>query len=399
MIENLARWRLLRFVTLLSVRQSARRARRSLASFIGVIGGLVLAFTQMGVQDALYESAVRLHRTLAGEVIIIPNEFDMLMNPVWFERNALSSVAAHPMIEDITFLYELTPMIRGINGERAQPLLIVGVDPYAPAVVPGRINADFSNILIPGQALWDRLSRPQWGDVNGALARSGSVDLQTAMANLTLQTPITIVGTYTMGSSITLLGSMIVSLDTFRDIGGQSPERPNMAVIKLKPGVSPDAAVAAFNSLLPEHVHAISISALIEKEKHFWSTETPIGYLLDLSAAIGIFICAVFVGQALVQTVDENLSEYAVLRTFDVPDGAFLLAIMMTGLFLVLAAMPLSAAVSLVFYKITAAATGLPLEMTAWRAFVILGFSVATAIVAGLLTGRRLMTADPARLL
>lgn len=399
MIAALSRWRLLRFVTLLSMRQAARRARRSLASFVGVIGGLLLAFTQLGIQDALYESAVRLHHTLNGEVVVIPHEFDMLLNPVWFERNALSSVAGHPLVERLTYLYELTPMIRGLNGDRAQPLLVIGVDPLDPAIVPDRIGADLAKTQIPGQALWDRLSQSHWGDVNGALAENGAVELYTAMANLTFQEPLTVVDTFKMGSSITLLGSMIVSLDTFRDIGGQSAERPNMGVIKLKAGADPESAARSFNRLLPPHVHAVSVSALIDKEKRFWSTETPIGYLLDLSAAIGIFICAVFVGQALVQTVDENLSEYAVLRTLDVPDSAFVVAIVMTGVFLVAAATPAAALVAIIFYEVISAATGLPLEMAEKRAVQILVLSIGTALIAGLMTGRRLLTADPARLL
>lgn len=392
-------FRLLKFITVLSARQSARRARRSIASFIGVVGGLVLAFSQIGIQDALYSSAVRLHHTLNGEVVVVPREFDMLLNPVWFERNALSAVAAHPMIADTTFLYETAPAIRGLNGERAQQLLILGVDPYAPAIDPSMIDADLSHILIPGQAIWDRRSQHHWGDVNGALARDGSVDLQTAMANLTLQTSITVVGSYALGGSITVLGSMIVSQDTFQDLSGQSAERPNMAVIKLKPGVSPEAAVWEFNKLLPEHVRAISVSSLIAEEKRFWSNETPIGYFLDLSAAIGIFICAVFVGQALVQTVDENLSEYAVLRTLDMPDHAFSLAIVLTGIFLVVTASPFAVGLAVLVYHFAAAATDLPFDMTLYRMAGVIGLSLLTAVIAGLLTGRRLVTADPARLL
>jgi len=399
MMRRTALLRLLRFVSLLSVRQSLRRARRSLASFVGVIGGLVLAFAQIGIQDALYDGAIRLHNTLNGEVIIVPAEFDMLLNPVWFERNALSTIAAQRAVADITYLYSAAPAIRGISGNKVQQLLVLGLDPYAPAIDTRRIGADLSKILIPGNALWDSRSQHHWGDINGALKRHGSVDLQTAMANLSLQTPITIVGSYELGGSITVLGSMIVSQDTFRDFGGQSAERPNMAVIRLKPGVSPEAAVAEFNQMLPSHVRAVSIAALIAEERRFWSEETPIGYFLDLSAAIGIFICAVFVGQALVQTIDENLSEYAVLRTLDVPDGAMLLAIVLTGLFLVLAASPFAAGAAMVIYRFAAAATDLPFDMTLMRSVKIVGISLLTSLFAGLLTGRRLVTADPARLL
>ncbi len=398
-LRHLLKLRLLQFVVKLSARQSSRRARRSLASFIGIVGGLVLAFAQTGIQDALYESAVRLHRTLNGEIAVVPREFDMMLNPVWFERNALSVIAEDPDIAEMTFLSITAPPVRAITGQRVQQLLIFSIDPYAPAIDPAKIGADLNKILIPGNALWDRRSQHHWGDVIGAIARAGSVDMHTAMANLTLQSPLTIVGTYSMGSSITILASMIVSPDTFRELGGQSAERPNVAVMKLRAGADAQDVAAKLNVLLPEHVRAVTIAELIAEEKRFWSEETPIGYFLDLSAALGIFICAVFVGQALVQTVDENLSEYAVLRTMDMPDGAFVLAIVFTGLFLVLTAAPFALGASLALYEVAARATDLPFAMTVAGATKIIGLSALTAVVAGLLTGRKLMTADPAKLL
>ena len=70
-----------------------------------------------------------------------------------------------------------------------QQLLVLGLDPYAPAIDTRRIGADLSKILIPGHALWDSRSQHHWGDINGALKRHGSVDLQTAMALLRKELP------------------------------------------------------------------------------------------------------------------------------------------------------------------------------------------------------------------
>jgi putative ABC transport system permease protein len=66
---------LARFALQISVQQVLRRARRSAAAFVGIAGGLLLVLMQLGFQNALYDSAVRLHRALDGDLVIVAKEF------------------------------------------------------------------------------------------------------------------------------------------------------------------------------------------------------------------------------------------------------------------------------------------------------------------------------------
>ena len=78
---------LLRFALLVSFQQVRARARGSVAAFAGIAGGIVLVLMQLGFQSALYNSAVRLHRIIDGEVVVVAREFRSIQDPTWFPRN------------------------------------------------------------------------------------------------------------------------------------------------------------------------------------------------------------------------------------------------------------------------------------------------------------------------
>ncbi|HEV2602978.1 MAG TPA: FtsX-like permease family protein [Microvirga sp.] len=391
--------RLLRFALLLGWRQAARRARRSLATFAGVTGGLVLVLMQLGFQDALYESAVRIHRALAGEVVIVPREFNALPNAAWFERGALAAAEAHPDVAAVATLNVMSLMLRNFETRQIQALLLLAIDPEVPAIDPSIIGADLSALRLPGRALWDTRSRPRWGDISGTLARDGTVEVETALAGLHLQVPLTIAGSYSLGGSIVSLGTMLVAEATLTAINGQTGERPTLAVLRLQPGTNPTKAARAIGALLPPYLLALTRDELAAREKRFWSRDTPIGFLFDLGALLGFVICAVFVGQALVQTVEESLPEYAVLRTLDLPDRFFVLAILVSGVLLAAAATPVAGVLAALLYRMSVMATGLPLEMSMQRVALVGLLAAVTASVAGLAAGRRIRRADPASLL
>ena len=56
--------------------QQLRRQRTStLLSLAGVTASLLVIFAQLGIERAVYESSVRLHRMVAGDLIIVPYGF------------------------------------------------------------------------------------------------------------------------------------------------------------------------------------------------------------------------------------------------------------------------------------------------------------------------------------
>ena len=119
--------------------------------------------------------------------------------------------------------------------------------------------------------------------------------------------------------------------------------------------------------LLPEGTLAMTSPPCHGLEKRFWSNETPIGFLFDLGALIGFLISGIYIYQVLFQIVDENLAEYAVLKSMGYPNSFFTVLVVCTATILALAAIPPAVAVSFIVYEICVAATLLDLELTTAR--------------------------------
>src|SRR5258707_1359767 len=89
---------LFHFAVTISFQQARARVRRNIVAFAGICGGIVLVLVQLGFQSALYESAVRMHRLLNGEVVVIAEEFRSIQNPTWLPREWLVLTLAHPAV-------------------------------------------------------------------------------------------------------------------------------------------------------------------------------------------------------------------------------------------------------------------------------------------------------------
>ena len=96
---------LFHFAVTISFQQARARVRRNIVAFAGICGGIVLVLVQLGFQSALYESAVRMHRLLNWEVVVIAEEFRSIQNPTWLPREWLVLTLAHPAVAAVAPLY------------------------------------------------------------------------------------------------------------------------------------------------------------------------------------------------------------------------------------------------------------------------------------------------------
>jgi putative ABC transport system permease protein len=193
---------LFRFALLLSFQQVYLRARRSVAAFAGIAGGIVLVMMQLGFQGALYDSAVRLHHSLDGEIIVVAREFRSIQDLTWFSREWLVGLRAHPAVASVAPLYLSPIAVRSISDHAVRTLLGIGIDLGEPALRLDQLAADTTGLRVPGRILFDRKSQLNYGDIIGGLARAGSVEIETAFLATPLQSALTVIGDYTLGGTI-----------------------------------------------------------------------------------------------------------------------------------------------------------------------------------------------------
>jgi len=142
---------LFRFAITLSFQQTRAKIRRNVVAFAGIAGGIVLVFVQLGFQSALYESAVRLHRILNGEIVVVASKFRSIQDPTWFSREWLVMTQAHPAVVSVAPLYLSPVAVRNIDDRTVRTLLGIGIELDEPALKTERLDADLRSLRIPGR--------------------------------------------------------------------------------------------------------------------------------------------------------------------------------------------------------------------------------------------------------
>ena len=111
-----------------------------------------------------------------------------------------------------------------------------------------------------------------------------------------------------------------------------------------------------------------------------------------------MLVGVVIVYQVLASDVADHLKEYATLKAVGYPPRFFLGIVFEEAVILGLLGFVPGLLASLALYSAVAAKTGLPMEMTAARAGVVLLGTVAMCALSGALATRRLARANPADL-
>jgi len=134
----------------------------------------------------------------------------------------------------------------------------------------------------------------------------------------------------------------------------------------------------------------------VARGKAYWNRATPIGYIFAFGAIMGFVVGAIIVYQILFADVSEHLNEYATLRAMGYPNR-FVSGIVLTqaGILGLLGFVP-GVALAHVLYGRAAAATFLPLSVTAERTAAVFVLTLGMCAISGLLAVRKVRRLDPA---
>jgi putative ABC transport system permease protein len=208
---------------------------------------------------------------------------------------------------------------------------------------------------------------------------------------------VRVVGLYTMGTSFGIDGSIVTSEDNWLRL---FPERPRdriaLGLIRLAPGADADRVRDELASYLEDDVLVMTRADFVAREKRYWNSATPIGYIFAFGAIMGFVVGAIIVYQILFADVTEHLAEYATLRAMGHPHR-FVAGIVLqqAALLGALGYLPGLAAVAWLYGR-AAAATHLPLYVTPARALGVFVMTLAMCGLSALLAIRRLRRIDPA---
>jgi len=398
--------------------QLTREKIRLLVALAGISFADILMFMQLGFQEALFNSAVRLHHVLEGDIFLLSPQSTAVIAMQSFSQRHLYQALGVDGVESVTPLYLdfalwKNPQLCGtdtiaireaaavdadipVPTETPQPcqtrgILVIGFEPKQGVFGLPEVENHLDQMQLPDAILFDRASRGEFGPVADDFLQGKSVVTEVSNRRVTIK------GLYTLGASFGANGTILTSdLNFLRIFNRRQKGIIDVGLIKLKPGTEITPVLQTLREHLPNDVIVLSKQEFIDFEKNYWKTNTAIGFIFNLGTAMGFIVGTVIVYQILYTEVADHLPEYATLKAMGYTDTYLLLVVFQEALILAIIGFLPGFALSLGLYNMTLNATSLPVLMTVDRAIRVLVLTIVMCIISGAIAVRKLRAADPA---
>lgn len=381
--------------TRLALRQLAFLGPKLIGPLAGFGVAIVLVFTQLGFENALYGSATGLARALAADLVVVNRQFATMAFPQpWLDRSILLEAGAIPGVAAVAPLQLATLQVVTEDGGMAS-VWVIGIDPDAPALeIPG-VAAASPRLRRTGTAVIDSRSREAYRDILADFAGAGQAAVVLASPNRSIGTRVDLVGLFTLGPTFFIDGTLVMSDFTLRRVFGTPAARLSLGLITVAPGHEPRSVAGALARRLGDEARVFTKAEFVARESDYYRTSTPIGIIFRIGVMVGLVIGAVFVGQTLATVIEASLGEYAVLKALGHGDGLFRRTVAQVGIIIAGVVFPPAVAAALAIYALAGDMTGLDLILDGRSVLTVLALTLATMAVAVVATLGRLRQADP----
>ena len=369
---------------------------RLLVALSGVIFSVVIIFMQLGIRDALFDSAVRFHQSLQGDIFLIsPRSTALIAMKSFPERRLLQSLAFDE-VDYVSPIYLDFAQWKNPNTRNYwRNIFVLGINLRYPVLNLSGIPENIERLKMPNTVLFDEGSRTEFGTIAQDFRRDGRVS--TELGNPNGNRKVNVVGLFQLGTSFGSDGNLVTShINFLRIFDNRKKGFIDVGLIKLKPNQDTQRTLEKLRKYLPKDVQVLSKSEFVNFEKKYWQTSTAIGFIFNLGVALGIIVGVVVVYQILYTNVSEHLSEYATLKAMGYRH-IYLLSMVLQQAFLiaVLGYIP-GFLIANIQYEVTKNATLLPVNMSLDRAVFVFILTLVMAFVSGATAVKKLQDADPA---
>jgi DevC protein len=377
--------------------QQLRRQRTStLLSLAGVTASLLVIFAQLGIERSVYYSATRIHRAIIADLVLVPAGFKSLQLHANVPVAMTDIVAANPAVaRTLPFWFDIMS-ISHTGMSAARQIAWYAVDVERPAIdVPG-LRENLYKLRVTRRILFDRDSRPYFGDLAEVADRGEEVPVLGPPDIRQLLRELFVVGTVSIGPNVVNDGAVVMSEATMAEVfGSWYSDRPAVIGLQLVPGADILAVRSQLNKALGSRAEVITRDEFENREKTYWSRETPVGYITDLGFVMGLMIGMVFIYYAQYQIIRFYLPEYAILKSLGYDWWFFLCMIGQIGAAIITPAFLVAFTLSRIVYGVAEAAIHLGMVMGLREMVVALIASLVMTAVSSVFAIRRLWKVDP----
>jgi putative ABC transport system permease protein len=370
--------------------QVSRERTRLAVALAGIAFADMLMFIQLGFLDALLDGATKSHQNLQADLVLINPQFQTLFYIKNFPRERLYQTLSDDRVESVRGLYINIAQWRNSQTRLSRGILVWGIDPANPAFNFPKVNQNLERLKLLNQALFDRASRPEYGPIADLLKQEKTLEAQVNGQNLQ------IVDLFTLGASFGADGNIITSDSTFLKLfPDNQPNQIAVGLINLKPGADVEQVRSRLLATLPNDIKILTPQEFAQIEIDYWQSGG-IGFIFGLGVVVGFIVGVVIVYQILYSDVSDHLPEYATLKAMGYSDRYLLGVLMQEALLLAVLGYIPGFLLALGLFQIAYAATLLPIGMKLPRAILVLILTIVMCVISGVISMRKLQSADPA---
>ncbi|MBD0362585.1 MAG: FtsX-like permease family protein [Coleofasciculus sp. C3-bin4] len=371
--------------------QLSRERMRLFVALAGIGFADILMFMQLGFRDALFDSAVTLHKDLQGEIFLISPQSTATIAMKSFPSRRLYQTLGFDGVKSISPVYMDFALWKNPQTRGTRSILVLGFNPADNVLnVPG-VASNLDTIKMPDVVLFDDASRPEFGPIPQEFNQGKDVTTEVASRR------IRVGGLFTLGASFGADGNIVTSDLNFLRL---YPEREkgliDIGIIKVEPDADIKEVLKNLKRNLPKDVRILSKEEFIAFEKDYWQTSTAIGFIFALGTGMGFIVGIVIVYQILYTDVTDHLPEYATLKAMGYKNSYLLLVVFQEAIILAILGYFPGLSLALALYNLTKGATNLPIVMSLARAVMVLILTIIMCCISGAIAVRKLQAADPA---
>lgn len=362
-----------------------------LTALFSVAFATAMILCQWGFRDALFSSSVAIQRLFEADVVMISR--GSVSTLTWmstFPQSKLDYLRGDPRVAG-TAEARIAYMRWSLNGDPTSRLLTaVGVNTTKPELYRPDLSAHLNLLATPGRILFDRKSRPEYGDVE-SLIQSGSSPMAALETSL-----VKVAGLIDIGASFGADATAVMSRETMETIlPGLNSGEIEIGLIKLKNPKDRDVFIQTTNNQLPEEVKLLSPEQFVSMEQEFWDRSKPIGFIFFFGVAMSLFIGSAILFLVLNTIILLHSGDFATLMALGYTRSRLQWSILNQSMILCVVGFPLGFLISEVVYVVTRMVTNLPVITDPLRSAIVFGFILLSSATSGLLTLRRLNETNP----
>lgn len=359
---------------------------RSFAALCGISFAIVLIFMQLGFYASAKKSATMLFSAMDFDLLLVSPEYLFVARTGDFPLGRLEEMRAVSGVESVAPVWVGFGEWRNQETRLRWGILVMAVDPEQRAFQSPALVAQMPKLRIPDNALFDTLSRPEFGQLSAGQA--SEIDHHR----------LRLVGNYTIGTGFVAGASVITSQDTLRRLFGSEREKVNLGLVRLADGASAAEVAARINAISGSEFRALTRDQIYDQEETFWLNVKPIGIMFTSGVVIAFIVGVVILYQVLASEVQNRIKEYATLKALGYSDGYVYGVVMRQAvIFAVLGYIPAVCWALLIYWLLRTQAM-LPVDMPMTRLFGTLGLTLVMCLSAAFFAIGKLRAADPADL-